>query len=332
MILFGEHAAVHGHAAIGLSLPETTTVHLLDRPAGAGWDLGEVPEEDRGAIATLVGRLRELMPELDRVGPCGVRIESDVPRSAGFGSSAALCAALVRAARAHAASHPSADGSSPGAPGARTDSTEDWSLAHELESLFHGTPSGIDTGLSLMEGTWAFQPRPSGLPAFERLPCPLPVLVVAAVPREESCGALVADLSRRLKAGEEDTVQSIDSLGSLAGAARDALRGQARDPAGLLAGLADQAMALLRALGLSVPGLDALLDAGKRAGALGGKLSGAGAGGAFFLVARDVRMAGEIALRVSEEASRRRIRMASPPRVLVGTAAAGTPPRGADRR
>jgi mevalonate kinase len=289
-------------------------VRLVDLAPGAGWDCGGVAEADRTVCAALLDTLRKLLPEVEAPGACTVIIESTVPRAAGFGSSAALCAALARAARAHlgAGGH--------GGMGRRSeasaDSSAEWALAHNLEKLFHGTPSGVDTGLALREGTWAFQPRPPGLPACERLPGALPALVVAAVQRDESCGALVADLSRRRDAGDERVVRSIDALGALAGAARDALRPGASDPTVVLADLADRAMDVLRGLGLSVPAVEEMLEAGRQAGALGGKLSGAGGGGAFYLVARSTRDAQEIAHRLAEEASRRGLRMVSPPRVL----------------
>ena len=48
--------------------------------------------------------------------------------------------------------------------------------------------------------------------------------------------------------------------------------------------MADRAQQLLRSAGLSTPELDDLLSYGRAAGALGGKLSGAGGGGAFYLI------------------------------------------------
>ncbi len=74
----------------------------------------------------------------------------------------------------------------------------------------------------------------------------------------------------------------------------------------------EEAMRELRGVGLSTPGLDSLLAAGKRAGALGGKLSGAGGGGAFFLVADSARAAGEIAQAVQGQAQSAALRLAAP--------------------
>ena len=64
--------------------------------------------------------------------------------------------------------------------------------------------------------------------------------------------------------------------------------------AGELGRLAGEAQELLAALGVSTPALDRILEAGRAAGALGGKLSGAGGGGAFFLVCSDEDTAGRV--------------------------------------
>jgi len=49
----------------------------------------------------------------------------------------------------------------------------------------------------------------------------------------------------------------------------------------------DQNQALLEALGVSAPEIEALVGAARRAGALGAKLTGGGAGGAIVAIARD---------------------------------------------
>jgi mevalonate kinase len=54
---------------------------------------------------------------------------------------------------------------------------------------------------------------------------------------------------------------------------------------------------------LSTPVLDTLLEKGKSAGALGGKLSGAGGGGAFFLLYPDAESAREGADYLNSEAA-----------------------------
>ena len=141
----------------------------------SSWDLAQVPPDDRETVLAILARLEEHIPELAARGRCSVRIDSDVARGVGFGSSAALCGALARAALAHA-----------GAAAEQDDRA--WSLAHDAERLFHGTPSGIDTGLALMNGMHAFLPRAPRLPVREPFLTAPVHLVVAAVPRRKGAG------------------------------------------------------------------------------------------------------------------------------------------------
>ena len=304
LILFGEHAAVHGHMAVGVSLPEGTMVRLSGK-ATRTWTLLNIAAEDSTTILAVLARMEELLPALASQGRCLVQVESNVARGAGFGSSAALCSALARAALAHA-----------GQDGPPSGLDREWGLAHDAERLFHGTPSGIDTGLSLMDGMFAFRPRPPLLPDREPLSGQPLHLVVAAVPRDKACGALVASLGERVRSGERGACESVQALGDLAAAAREAVCGGTPDSAARIAGLADRAMENLRRLGLSTPWLDRLLAAGRSEGALGGKLSGAGGGGAFFLVVKDPEIAGAVAARLMGEARQAGIPLVSEARVL----------------
>jgi mevalonate kinase len=284
LILFGEHAAVFGHPAVGISLPECTRVTIVGAPS-ARWDLDAVLPDDRETVAELLGRLELLVPELARRGRAGVRIESDVPRGVGFGSSAALCGALARAGLVYVGAAGHVGAAAPEAVGSGA-----WSLAHELEKLFHGTPSGIDTGLALLPGVLAFSPRPPALPGHVELPEASLWLIVGALPRDGASLALVQGVGQRMNASDPAAHDSIEALGKIAAEAQNLLQRAGSDRGAQAEGigsLADRAMSRLRSLGLSSPGLDTILGFGKRAGSLGGKLSGAGAGGAFFMVMPD---------------------------------------------
>jgi len=300
LILFGEHAAVHGHPAVGIQLPEKTTVKI--GPArGSAWDVSAARAEDQQGLVRLLGRLESLLPEVCSEGRGPVSVGSTVARGVGMGSSAALCAALAGAALARA--------------GAPREPSRVWGIAHELEKLFHGAPSGIDTGLSLHEGVTAFYPRAPELPAVRALSCAPLFLVVGAVPRSGRTAELVGGIGKLMRADDIATRESLERLGSIARKAIEAL-GASGDAMAIVGSLADEAMRELRGLGLSSPALDLLLQNGARAGALGGKLSGAGGGGAFFLVAANAESAVEICAQVSDAAGRAGISLASPPRVI----------------
>jgi mevalonate kinase len=307
LILFGEHAAVYGHPAVGIPLPERTVVTLSGGGRDA-WDLGPVAPQDRETAARILERLEDLHPDLSAFctawGRAAVGIASGVPRGAGFGSSAALSAAFAWACMAHAA------------PGSGIGEAGIWHLAHETERLFHGTPSGIDTGLSILPGLRSFTPRPPGLPDHEPLGAAPLHLVVGAVPRAGNCGALVAALGEKMRSGDPVAREAVESLGAIAGEARDILRAPDAAGAAALGRLAAAAHGRLRDLGLSTPALELLLEEGRRAGALGGKLSGAGGGGAFFLLVPDPMTARLVCSRLAATAAGQGIPLAAPLRCL----------------
>ena len=93
-------------------------------------------------------------------------------------------------------------------------------------------------------------------------------------------------ISAALSRGERDAVRRIAELGRLSEAAIAEI--DARKPdARRLGSLASKAQEALSALGLSTAETDRVLAAGRQAGARGGKLSGAGGGGAWFLLFDD---------------------------------------------
>jgi mevalonate kinase len=304
LILFGEHAAVYGHPAVGVSLPESTTVRLAGS-ASREWGLESVSPEDRGPVSGVLARLEAALPALASRGRCAVTIESGVARKSGFGSSAALCGACARAVLAHSGDEREPD-----------EITRSWTLAHEAERLFHGTPSGVDTGLSLLGGTCVLHPRPPGLPDVMRVPHRGLYLVVGALPRDAACAALVGSLAARIKSGDAAARASIDELGGIAAAAAENLLAAKEGIGQIIGALADRAMDQLRGLGLSTADLDRLLDAARDAGAHGAKLSGAGGGGAFFAVAENRKTASRIVSRLNSGAKDSRIELSSPPQII----------------
>lgn len=282
LLLFGEHAAVYGHPALGVSLPWGLELKVSPLPETGHAEshraigaLPPVPEQ----LATMLGA-----PRLHAI----VEIRSQIPIGLGFGSSAALCVAAERALT---------NASTPRSPAAAA-----WRGAHERERVFHGTPSGADTGLAAVPGigylTWE---QNGGLPAYEPVPAAELHLVVAAVPRRSDTRAHVAAVAQRMRAGDTTTRDTLCRLGQCSADAR-ALLLEPVPSANDLGAVANQAQRLLAELGLGEPGQERLLRMGRGAGAAGGKLSGAGGGGACFLVCRDAPTAARVLGVIREQA------------------------------
>ncbi|HTX73542.1 MAG TPA: hypothetical protein VMC79_12005, partial [Rectinemataceae bacterium] len=253
-----------------------------------------------------------------------VSIRGDVPVGLGLGSSAALCVALAEAALRLGQSKENEE---------VTDRAPDrrlvWQLAHAAESAFHGRPSGIDTGLAALVhapytgrggtpggtpgGTVRLEPHPPDLPGVSAQACPPLHLVVGALPRSSNTASLVSSLSGRL-VRDADAAPTMRFLGRLTDEAASALRRPDFAPA--LGCLANEAEAALESLGLVHEALRPLMNAGREAGALGGKMSGAGGGGAFYLVFEDADSAAAGAEAVGREALKRGISLPWPAHAL----------------
>jgi mevalonate kinase len=275
LILFGEHAVVHGHPAIGTGLPGS--IQATWEPATNAL-VTNVPDNQRPLVTRAFGLVAA---HLGLGNPGGnLSIIGDIPPAAGFGSSGALCVALARAAfdSIHNEQQPA-------------NCTETiWAAAHAAETVFHGHPSGIDTGLALSGTLTLFKPRAGQLPDAQALPATGVWIVYGAVPRQTSCASTVAAIGKAMAAGDQVVHSAITRLGSISAAATDILRGLAprqQTTAIQLGVLANAAMTTLRDLQLSTPVLDVLLETGLASGATGCKLSGGGAGGAFWLVCPD---------------------------------------------
>ena len=282
LLLFGEHAAVHGYPAVGLALPGRTEVSL-DLAGRQEWTFSGVLDADVSKVISLLEQLERFFPIMRR-GKGMIRIDSSVPRGMGFGSSAALCVAFVVAGL-------SLFGGRLRYPFRRSL----WKLSNQAERMFHGTPSGVDTGLSLLGGMNLFTPLPGGLPRATRLEGFPLYLVVGAVPRQKDTRALVAEIAGRVRRGEVHVIRALAQLGRLSLSAARVLMDKDPDGVFSLGRLAGEAQSVLRELGVSSEDLEELIQAGMEAGAEGGKLSGAGGGGAFFLLARGQDKALEVA-------------------------------------
>ena len=288
LLLFGEHAAVYGYPAVGVALADKTTV-AISPGDGAEWTAPDLDPAYRPYLHDLMTALEReiprLWPDLDIRAVRGqIAVASTVPVAQGFGSSASLCVALAEAAlktvHATASSTPAGDKSA--------SARQIWKLANRLERLFHGKPSGIDTGLALHPGMSAFSFGSDELPDATRLDGASFSLVTGAVPRTANTREQIAAIAQRVQQQDRLTLKLLADLGAIAAEAIALLpRVTNAEAVRELGAMADRAHAALTELGLETPQLAHCLAVCRERGTVGGKLSGAGGGGAFYALFTD---------------------------------------------
>lgn len=301
VILFGEHAVVHGQPAIAVpvsSLRAYATaeqasekgvrIHAanLDRVIPVNLD-SQMLEDGLALVIRLIleraGRLNP-RPDLD------IAIESDIPLASGLGSGAAVSTAIARALS--------------GALSLSLSDDELNEIVFEVEKTFHGTPSGIDNTVIVYE-TPVYFVRSAGI---ERLSIRQPFkLIIADTGVSAPTRAAVEDVARQLEQ-EPDRVQPIlVEIGDIARTARNYLEvGEIGPPLGELM---TRNHGLLQQIDVSSSLLDTLVAAALRAGALGAKLSGGGRGGNMIALVGEARI----------EAVVQSLRLAGAVRVFVTT-------------
>jgi mevalonate kinase len=272
VILVGEHAVVHGHAALAAAIDRQVKVWFEGRASGPTslsvphWNLS-VSVGEVHPLADALGILaREVGAEHLSV---SLHALAELPPAAGLGSSAAVLVAVARALAA--------------AAGRRLTPDRLEEIATAGERCFHGNPSGIDVALAARGGLGLYR-RSTGLrPVTPAAPLELAV-GLSGEPRRTA--DMVARVASALAAQPEKTGAELEELGRAAEAGATAL--EAGELAALGRGMA-RAQEILAGLGLSTRGIDLMIEAALREGAVAAKLTGAGGGGAVIALAEPGR-------------------------------------------
>jgi mevalonate kinase len=223
--------------------------------------LADAPADDALALVlhlTLTRLDLPLNPDWD------VTVTSQIPIASGLGSGAALATALVRAIFAHAGKDAPPDVVS--------------ELVFKSETLYHGTPSGIDnTVVAYGQPVWFVK----GQPPVTFAPRLRFTLAIAdsgiSAPTKETVG----DVRRSWQADPVQLEAIFDRIGALV----TQVRGLMEQPGGevgqwrALGGLFQHNQQLLTKIGVSSEPLEQMILAAQEAGSLGAKLSGGGRGG-----------------------------------------------------
>lgn len=284
IILLGEHFVVphvDGAEAPAIALPLRSVVCDVEVAFAAEprCIADGVPSAIKAHVEAKMGEaVAAAQRALQIEGALEVRSTATIPLSRGFGSSAAFSVALTRALDALA--------------DART-ARDLGAVTHAVETVFHGAPSGLDTTVILAERAVRF--HRGRLVRF--VPHPEVSLVAVDSGPRDGAGELIARVKTLRSREPAVWARLAGRMTELVDRCEEAL---ARGLADRVGEIATEAHAILAELGLSEPRVEQVLADATALGSLGGKVSGAGAGGAVVLVARagdGARLAGAMEAR-----------------------------------
>jgi len=283
VILFGEHFVVYGEPAVVLAIDKrayaTAQLRKDERIYIDSIDLGvsgtfkgDRFQAERGGykahlqLEPVKNAVQQVLKKAERKAGVSVRINSDIPVSAGLGSSAAVATSTVVVVSNLLGTELSRD--------------QIFRMAYESERLVHGTPSGIDPAIATYGGALQFQKGKDFIPLNVQTDIPL---TIGNTGVERSTGELVATV-RQMK--EHYPIISnliIRTGGKIALDAVEALKKGDLQTVGELMNINH---ALLCAVGVSHEALERLIYAARNGGALGAKLTGGGGGGCMIALAQ----------------------------------------------
>lgn len=286
-ILFGEHAVVYGAPAIAIPVDSLTAQATIERGGPAGLRIASSlytgPVD--GAPARLTPVVTAIRASLERAGlgelardEAGadgalVTIASSIPHERGLGSSAAVAAAIARAAFDLA--------------GAELDGETLFDLVQTAERVAHGKPSGIDARTVAATGAIRFT---RGAVAPIRIGAPL-ILAFADTGHPGSTAQAVGSVQALREREPASTDALLSRLAEIAEHSIEDLAAGDRDAVGAAM---SEAHAILHRVGVSSDHLDAIVAAACAAGASGAKLTGGGLGGCVIAVASSTAHAEQI--------------------------------------
>jgi len=288
VILFGEHFVVYGEPAIVLAIDKRAYAKVEKRDDKRLYlrsvNLNLAGYFENGTFTTEKGSSREarlkfeplklavekiLEKNGERIG-LNIEINSTVPVAAGLGSSASVAAAVATAVAATL--------------DIKISKEEIFRITYEAERLVHGTPSGVDPAIATFGGALLFQMDTGFKPLEAKADIPL---IVGDTGVERSTGVQVEKV-RNIKQKYPQVMKSVmETAREIVLRAIVAFKENDLETLGELMNINH---ALLYGIGVSDESLEWLINAARKAGALGAKLTGAGGGGCMIALTKNEKV------------------------------------------
>lgn len=288
VILFGEHFVVYGEPAVVLAIDRRAYAKVENRDDKRLYvrsvNLNLAGYFENGTFKIEQGNAKEAKMKFEPVklavkrvletygknAGLSIEINSTVPVAAGLGSSAAVVAAVTTAVSALL--------------NVKMSKEDIFRITYEAEKMVHGTPSGIDPAISTFGGTLLFQMDTGFKPIEAIIDIPL---VIGDTGVERSTRAQIEKV-REVREKYPNVVDPIMlAAREIVLRAIDAIKEKDLDTLG---DLMNMNHALLYGVGVSDESLEWLINAARKAGALGAKLTGAGGGGCMIALTRNERL------------------------------------------
>ncbi|MBN2804678.1 MAG: mevalonate kinase [Deltaproteobacteria bacterium] len=264
LILFGEHAVVHGTSAIAAGLEKgiSATATFCDEPSSIyikEWNIsGNV-----SGNSTLDIALKKLLNSLF-VKDKNIKIiaSSHIPPGGGLGSSASLGAAsAIAVGRLLDLSLTSADIEN---------------AVKESESVFHNNPSGVDAAAVLYKGLFLF----NKITGVKKIEAELPELLVFDTGVSASTAQSVDIFTDRL----ENDLLGVQNLNRIKSIVEEAVNALVTKDIGTLGALMSENHEILKWFGVSSPELDDICNISLKYFSPGAKMTGGGRGGCAIVL------------------------------------------------
>ncbi len=278
IILFGEHAVVYSRPAIAIPVmqlratayfqadPASTTggVHLYAPDIALKAVLTDLPI---GHPFRVLFQIVQDQLGIDHIPAMHVKIHSDIPMAAGFGSGTAVSVALIRGLTRFL--------------GIELTPAKISALAFEVEKIYHGNPSGVDNTVVAFERPVYFL---KGQPPKPLIPGRDMTFIIADSGIKSKTSGVVEQVRLNREKNPKQVDAIFDSIAAITQTAKEVLVDGMQNRVGTLM---NQNQKFLVQLGVSCDPLDRLVKAAQEAGALGAKLSGAGQGGNVIALVQD---------------------------------------------